>query len=136
MDLSDENELKKLLKGLDLEADELLAYSRTEAKREELAELSHNAAKLFGVFGVPTMVLTNSNHGEEDPELYFGSDQILAVRILLDGGSDYMRNAPEPLKRFLKGLPSAASVVPDRPKHEIPPNSTNSSYTPPKKAKL
>lgn len=96
--------------GLDLDADGLLAYAKSDVVRKEIHDATVEAAHKYGVFGVPTMVVHLPHHSEADPELYFGNDQILAIRNLLDGGTDYMRSAPEPLLNFLKRIPKKTAM--------------------------
>lgn len=113
LDLSDENELKKLLAGLGLDADELLTYAKSATIRKELREATAEAAHKYSVFGVPTMIVMHKGvDNPDDCELFFGNDQILAIRNLLDGGTDPMRSAPANLVEFLNQIPKKASKLP------------------------
>lgn len=114
IDISDENELKKLLLGLDLDAEGLLTYAKSDTIRKEIHEATVEAAQKYGVFGVPTMIVHLPHHPAEEPVLYFGNDQILTIRNILDGGMDYMRSAPEPLLNFVKNIPKKKPVFSDR----------------------
>jgi len=114
IDLSDENELKKLLLNLNLDAEGLLAYAKSEVIRKEIHDSTVEAAEKYGVFGVPTMIVYLPHHSAEEPGLYFGNDQILTIRNLLDGGTDYMRSAPEALLNFIKRIPKKNPSFPER----------------------
>jgi len=119
-DLSDEAVLKKLLTDLGLDAEGLIAYAKSDTIRKELLDATTEAVQKHKVFGVPTMVVTAPHHDECDSELYFGNDQILTIRNLLDGGMDHMRSAPETLREFLKNIPDKVPDVEPRPKGGIP----------------
>jgi hypothetical protein len=91
---------------LGLDAEGLLQYAKTDSIRKELLDTTAEAANKYGVFGVPTMIVHSPHHSDTDFELYFGNDQILSVRNLLDGGIDHMRSAPEVLTNFIKKIPA------------------------------
>jgi hypothetical protein len=115
-DLADEEVLKKLLNDLGLDADGLLSYAKSDMIRKELLDATTEAVQKFKVFGVPTMIVTSMHHEDSDSELYFGNDQILAIRNLLDGGTDHMRSAPDALRTFLKNIPDKTPKVEPKPK--------------------
>lgn len=102
-----------MLTGLGLDADELLTYAKSASIRKELRDTTMEAAHKYNVFGVPTMIVQPKGvENPEDSELFFGNDQILAIRNLLDGGTDPLRSAPSNLVEFINSIPKRAANFP------------------------
>lgn len=102
----------KLLNGLGLDAEGLLNYAKSQAIRQELLDATAEAAQRYKVFGVPSMLVCTPHQTEDEAELYWGNDQILTVRNLLDGGKDYMHSAPESLLHFINNIPQKVPNIP------------------------
>lgn len=116
IDLNDDKELITLLNGIGLDGAALLSYAQTAPIRNELLNATDDAANRYQVFGVPSMVVhTNGLDSPDDAELYFGNDQILAVRNLLDGGTDPLRSAPPPVIKFIESIPKKSVVIGPKP---------------------
>lgn len=94
-----------------LDAKELLAYAKSPSIRKELREATTEAVDKYQVFGVPSMVVQPKGaDNADDSELFFGNDQILAIRNLLDGGLDPLRSAPSNLIDFINNIPKKSSA--------------------------
>lgn len=119
-DLSSEEAILKLLQSLGLDAEGLLKYAKSDLIRKELLDATEEAANKYKVFGVPSMIVQCPQHCETDTELYFGNDQILTVRTLLDGGIDHFRTAPEALQKFIKNIPDKEVTVQARSSSSTP----------------